>query len=374
MVRGMLLRPRRRLLGAARSRVSCTVVSGAEGPQRTVGPVVTVRATTQSSAVDRTCLTQLMSAQEGVVSRRQVHAHRLDDSFIESRIRRKDWARVHRGVYVDHTGPPTWKQRAWAAVLVTWPSALCHESALVIAGLRSTDPAALRRPVIHVAVDQSRRVGKVPGVRIHRVTDLAEVVQPSRSLPRVRLEHALLDVASGARDDARAIAVLADACQAGRTSPARLTAHLRDRIRLPRRRFLLQVLEDVAAGAYSVLEHRYLTRVERPHGLPTAERQRRVRPGRAVGYRDVEYLATATIVELDGRLGHEWQRDRWDDLDRDLDSAVAGDFTVRLGWQQILDPCRTAAHVFALLTARGWSGELRPCGSGCAAARPRDAA
>lgn len=374
MVRVMLLRPRGRRLGAAESRLSCTVVSGGRAPTADTRPRATVRAATHSADVDRTDLALLMAAQEGVVSRRQVHTHGFDDSFIESRIRRKDWARVHRGVYVDHTGSPTWKQRAWAAVLVTWPSALCHESALVLAGLRSPDVDALRRPILHVAVDQSRRVEKVAGVRIHRVTDLEEVVQLSRSLPRVRLEHALLDVASAARDDAVAIAVLADACQVGRTTPARLAALLRDRIRLPRRRFLLQVLDDVAAGAYSVMEHRYLTRVERPHGLPTAKRQRRVKQGRAVGYRDVEYLATATVVELDGRLGHEWQRDRWEDLDRDIDSAVSGDLTVRLGWQQVLDPCRTAARVSALLKARGWPGELRPCGPGCAAARRRDTA
>jgi hypothetical protein len=105
-----------------------------------------------------------------------------------------------------------------------------------------------------------------------------------------------------------------------------------------------------------------------------AKRQRRVKPGRTVGYRDVEYLGTATIVELDGRLGHEWQRDRWDDLDRDIDSAVAGDLTVRLGWQQVLDPCRTAARVARLIGARGWLGQVRACGPGCAAVRHSDAA
>jgi hypothetical protein len=143
--------------------------------------------------------------------------------------------------------------------------------------------------------------------------------------------------------------------------------HLRGRQRLPRRRFLLQVLEDVAAGAYSVLEHRYLTRVERPHGLPTAKRQRRVKQGRSAAFRDVEYLATATVVELDGRLGHEWQRDRWRDLDRDVDSALAGALTVRLGWQQVLDPCRTASLVARLLAARGWGGQLRGCSPTCTA-------
>ncbi len=273
---------------------------------------------------------------------------------------------MHRGVYVDHTGRPTWRQHAWAAVLATWPSALCGESALVLDGLRP-DPAAWRPATIHVAVDQNRRVQQFEGVQIHRVTDLGEAVQPSRSLPRVRLERALVDVASAARDDAEAIAVLADACQAGRTTPARLALHLRGRRRLARRRFLLQVLEDVAAGAYSVLEHRYLTRVERPRGLPTAKRQRRVERGRSAAFRDVEYLATATVVELDGRLGHEWQRDRWRDLGRDVDSAVAGGLTVRLGWQQILDPCRTACLVARLLTARGWGGEVRGCSPTCTA-------
>lgn len=85
----------------------------------------------------------------------------------------------------------------------------------------------------------------------------------------------------------------------------------------------MEVLNDVATGAYSVLEHRYLTRVERPHGLPTAKRQRTVSTGRTSAYRDVEYLGLSTIVELDGRLGHEETNDRWVDMDRDIDAARA---------------------------------------------------
>jgi hypothetical protein len=92
------------------------------------------------------------------------------------------------------------------------------------------------------------------------------------------------------------------------------------------------ILGDVASGAYSVLERRYLTDVERPHGLPTGMRQRRVSMGRTVAYRDVEYLGLRTLVELDGGLGHESPRDRWADLDRDVDAAVAGDLTLRVGW------------------------------------------
>lgn len=259
-------------------------------------------------------------------------------------------------------------------MLLAWPSALCHQSALTVEAVRTTGLVVRGSGPIHVAVDQRRRVERTEGVVVHRVSDLAAIVQPSRALPRVRLEHALLDVASDACDEATAIAVLADACQSGRTSPTRLADRLRQRGRLRRRKFLLLVLEDVAAGAYSVLEHRYLTRVERPHGLPTAERQRRVTPGRAVGYRDVEYLGTATVVELDGRLGHQWQQDRWTDLDRDVDAAVAGDLTIRLGWRQVLDPCRTAGVVARLLKARGWTGEVRGCTPTCTAVSLTDAA
>jgi hypothetical protein len=215
--------------------------------------------------------------QLGVISRRQVLESGLDDNFIECRLRRKDWARVHRGVYVTHTGPLTWLQRAWAAVLVYWPAALAGRSALVAFGvspaggrggaiaqgsgsaLRQLSSSTGPEAPIEVAVDQTRRVGQVDGVDVHRVVNLAAALHPSRRPPVLRLERALLDVASAARDEATAVAVLADACQAGRTTARRLLDVLRPRIRLPGRALLLEVLEDVVAGAYSVLEHRYLT-------------------------------------------------------------------------------------------------------------------
>lgn len=100
---------------------------------------------------------------------------------------------------------------------------------------------------------------------------------------------------------------------------------------------MLAILEDVAAGVCSTLEHRFLVDVERAHGLPVAERQRGVGvPGRNRAYCDVRYVGLATVVELDGRLGHEWAEGRWQELDRDVDSAVRGDITIRLGWGQVL--------------------------------------
>ncbi len=105
--------------------------------------------------------------------------------------------------------------------------------------------------------------------------------------------------------------MISDACQTRRTTAGRLSTALVSMPRLPRRALLLPILEDVASGAYSVLERRYLTRVGRPHGLPTASRQRWVRPVRQSGYRDVDYLGLRTAVELDGRLGHQWTAEKW---------------------------------------------------------------
>jgi hypothetical protein len=314
---------------------------------------------------------ELMREQDGLLARRQALAAGMSDDDIRRLVRRRELVRVHAGVYVNHTGALTWSQRAWAAVLSCWPAALCGESALVAHGVRSAVRDVRDDAVIHVAVDEGRRVTAVDGVRVHRVTGLAAVVQPNARPHRVRLEHALLHVATTAADDAATIAVLADACQERRTTPSRLLETLRGRPNLRRRRFVIEVLDDVATGAFSLLEHRYLSRVERPHGLPTAHRQRRVAVGRTVAYRDVEYVGLGAVVELDGRLGHELTSDRWDDLDRDIDTLLTGGATLRLGWRHVLDPCRTAVVVARFLAASGWTGVIRACGPGCPVGRSR---
>jgi hypothetical protein len=307
-------------------------------------------------------------SQHGVISRRQVLAAGGTDDDIERLVRRRVWARIHAGVYLDHTGQPTRRQRHWAAVLFHWPAALSGPSALEAHGVRRHRPVAADEP-IHVAVDGRRSVARTAGVLVHRVSGLEPRVLWQLGPPRVRLEHALLEVASQANDEDTAIGLIADACQTRHTTPQRLLDALVLRPRLPRRRLLATVLADVACGAYSVLESRYLVRVERPHGLPSGQRQRRVRQGRTVAYRDVEYVAVGVVVELDGRLGHEAPTDRWKDLDRDVDAVVHGDLTVRAGWGLVLDPCRLAAAMVRILLARGWTGRPRGCGPGCPVAR-----
>jgi hypothetical protein len=285
-------------------------------------------------------------------------------AVIRRQLRRREWAAVHPGVYVHHTGPLTTRQKQWAAVLACGPGAALHlDSALEAHGISGDRPH--RRGPIHVAVDEERTPSSPDGVRVHRVVGLEAWIPARRRPPRVAVELAALKLASR-RDEVGAIAVLADVCREGATTPDRLAAATHRLPRLRGRRWMLEVLDDVASGTHSVLEHRYLTWVERAHGLPRGQRQRREVTADGVVVRDVRYDEAATLVELDGRFGHTDSDDRWDDLDRDVLAAVGGRMTLRLGWRQVLAPCRSAGMVAAVLSARGWGGLPTACGRpGC---------
>jgi hypothetical protein len=310
----------------------------------------------------------ILHRQDRVFTRTQVLDLGASESLIRRMIRRREWVVVHPGVMIDHTGALTGRQREWAAVLHYAPAALTGHSALRAAGVRTGRDGVERdggdQP-IEIAVDRCRRVEPLAGVKVTRMTDLEGRALAHTSPPRVRLEHVVLDLAAAATNDTGAVAILADACQSRRTTARRLLDALAGRQRIRRRPLIERVLHDVAAGATSALEWLYLTRVERPH-LPGARRQRRIVQRGRTGYRDVEYPAWGVVVELDGRLGHTRARDRWDDLERDVDTAVSGLLTLRLGWRQVVEPCRTAAAVAQILRTRGWRGALSACAEpGC---------
>jgi hypothetical protein len=124
-----------------------------------------------------------------------------------------------------------------------------------------------------------------------------------------------------------------------------------------------ELLEDLKAGACSVLEREYLRRVERAHGLPTGERQVADSVAGVSVERDVTHAAYGLVVELDGRAFHGSAAARDADHARDLDAAaVRAMRTVRLTYGQVLgDPCRTAVRIGELLAQGGWSGEVKSC-------------
>lgn len=321
------------------------------------------------SKLDEPALIRLMDRQLGVISRRQVLECGGRPCDIRKRVRRREWAVVHPGVYVNHTGHPNRQQQEWAAVLFYWPAALHRESALRVANVRRDRTNADESRLVHVVVDATRSVSVRPGVEVERVRGARRWLTQHRWPPRVRLEFALLKVASG-RDLEGAVAVLADACAQGRTTPSKLIETLTLLTRLPRRSVLLEILDDVSTGAHSVLERRYLREVEQAHGLPAGERQvREVSAGKQVR-RDLKYRAQGVLVELDGQFGHRDAEDRWADLDRDIAAAVSHAITIRLGWAQVLAPCRVASSISTILQSHGWQGTPTRCHPECPIPQP----
>ncbi|MDT9593658.1 hypothetical protein RDV89_11310 [Nocardioides zeae] len=304
----------------------------------------------------------LLASQDDVVSRAQL-LRTAPAWQVRRWIERGALVPVHPGVYVAHNGPTTWQQRAWAAVLVTWPAALHGVSALRAAdgpGRRRHDDAG----PIHVAVGRDRALAPRPGVRVHRLARLDQGVQWNLGPPRQCYEEASLTVALLEPRRIDGIAVLAAGVQNRRTVARRLAENLASRPRVADRAFWRGILEDVAAGSCSVLERGYLERVERAHGLPVFDRQVRERTPSGVVYRDA--ALGGVVIELDGRLHHDSASSRDRDMERDLDAAVDGLVTLRLSYGQVYDrACATARRISAVLRDRGWSGRPRACGVGC---------
>ncbi|WP_176884038.1 hypothetical protein [Nocardioides sp. YR527] len=327
----------------------------------------------QRQAWDEEHAPRLMEAQrrqqDGVLSHAQFATGGVTRADLIRMQRRKEIVRVHPRVYVDHTGPLTWHQRAWAAVLYAGSAYVCGPSVEAPRVEKPLLPGMIPDPV-HVAIDQTRRVMPQPGIVIHRLTNL-ETHAYGGVPPRLRLEDNAMLMAHEASSEIDAIASLADV--AGRTyvTPGSLRGALSRFPSLRRRAWIAKILDDLESGTNSVLEHGYLRKVERAHGLPQAERQTVRATPEGSQFRDVEYAAYGLVVELDGALGHDTWRTQARDADRVLDDlAATGTVTARLRWHQVFDtPCRTAQRIARVLASRGWAGTPAPCGDDCLVVR-----
>ena len=104
--------------------------------------------------------------QAGAFTRVQAIAHGMSDKVLTSRCRSGRIQSIHRGVYVDFTGPVPWETRVWAAWLAYGPdAALAGETALRKHGLKGNwadSPIRLELP-------HSRRVHQQPGIVITQI-------------------------------------------------------------------------------------------------------------------------------------------------------------------------------------------------------------
>ena len=302
----------------------------------------------------------LLSRQDGVLSRAQALQAGVTDKYLVAALRSGRWQRLHTGVYAAFSGPPPRGAQLWAAVLRAGPEAvLSHQTAAELQGIGN------QAAVIHVTVPPGRQVTSARGLAVHRCARLGQARHPTQLPPRTRIEETVLDLAEAAGSLDDALGWVLRGCGSRRTTPDRLAVAMALRARMRWRTELNAALGLAAEGVHSLLEFRYLSRVERPHGLPAGCRQHAVvRAGRRQ-YQDVTYQEYGLVVELDGQAAHPAQS-RWRDLRRDNANTAVGQDTLRYGWADVSSrPCFVAAQVADALAARGWTGTPRRCGPSC---------
>ena len=272
-------------------------------------------------------LSDLLVWQHGILSRAQAIERGISDGVLAAHLYAGRWQRVHTGIYATTTGPLTLAARRWAAVLACGPdAALSHHTAAAMHGL-----AADNGDPIHVTVPVERRLRRTPEIQVHRSRHLSHTRHPTLEPARTRVEPTALDLVHIAKSVDQALVIVAQACQRRLTTAARLRAEVSLRHSLRWRRQVLAALDDVGRGAHSLLELRYLRDVERRHGLPRSRRQRPVDRGRRREWTDVSYDEFATVVELDGKAGHDDVLSVWRDMRRDNAVVVAGEAPLRYG-------------------------------------------
>jgi hypothetical protein len=300
-----------------------------------------------------------LGVQAEVIARRQGAEAGIDPDTMRSRVRNGRWQRIQRGVYAAYSGEPTREAVLWAALLRAGPGAvLSHWTAAERHGLID-EPSS----VITITVPASRSPArmKIPGVVIHRSDAILRTRHPAMLPPCTRVEDTVLDLIQATPSFDDAYAWICRAIGRRRTTPERVSHAMDSRKKMRWRAEVAVALGDADDGVLSVLEYRYVHRVERPHGLPAARRQARIRQRTGNSYLDNLYEKYGVCVELDGTAAHPAD-EQWRDKRRDNANAVRGIVTLRFGLLELGDRrCQAAADVAAVLRRRAWPDSPHPC-------------
>lgn len=294
---------------------------------------------------------------DGVATTALLVSAGVSDTVVSRRVRQGHWRRLHRGVVLLQSGPPSWRQLAQGAVLAAGPgAALSHRSAGFAHGLVAT-PA----PEMVVSVPLERTPGRRPGLVVRRRRSMPPAAGALRC---VDVADTVLDLVADARREDEVVGLLCDAARSGVPRPLLLSTLARRPV-LRHRRMVADLLGDADARVESPLELRFDRDVEYAHGLPRSSAQVRERVGAGWVRADRRYRELGVRVELDGRLAHDGRADAdaWRD---NVVRVESGDITLRYRWRHVVtSPCAIASQLAAALSRRGWRGAPRRCGVTC---------
>ena len=290
----------------------------------------------------------LLDRQDSVIAIAQALEF-MSEKAVRHRLSSGRWQRLHRSVFVTHSGPILVAQRRWAAVLAVGADA-------VIAGLTALDLRGYESRTVHLLIRVPRQARSIPaGVIVHRTRTLDELeLLPVSRPPRTRAARSLVDAAQWARTDGEARAIIAVGFQQRLVREGDVRGTL-DRLTRARRRHLIrQTVDDVVGGAHSLAEIDFVDLCRR-NGLPEPTHQTtRLDANGRRRYLDAFFPEWRVHVEVDGGQ-HLEVRAAWADMHRQNTLWIPGDRVLRFpSWAVRTDPTAVAAQLRAALTSAGW--------------------
>jgi very-short-patch-repair endonuclease len=287
--------------------------------------------------------------QHGVVSRKQALAAGLTERAIDLRVATGRWRKVHPGIYVVRSVPPSWHQRLVAAILSGGPSALAsHRSAGILWRLDG-----LEGKPVEVSVKSGIRISRAIVHRRRQNDDPTTVV-----LDRIRstgIQRTLLDLCA-VLSRRRAGLALDDALRRGLTTLDATRETLESgpsgRSGIRTLRGLVDARDQLDGRLESRLESEFIHLLRR-HRLLLPSPQYVVVDGDSyVARLDFAYPTRRLGIETDGYRWHGG-RERWsEDLRRENRLKLLGWTILRFSWKDIHDCPETVVSAVRAALAR----------------------
>ena len=243
---------------------------------------------------------QLAARQHGLLSQRQLAQLGVSRSTVRSHLRAQRWSQRTSSVFSITTGPLSWEQRLWRAVLHAGPDSLIGGlTAAKVHGMRHWD-----RDEVTVLVGNDLSFEELSGVTFFRTRRPIDDMRVAASdLPLCAVAPAVLLFAGYEQNRRTGHGALAAAVQQRLTTVPDLALWLQRFRPLRGARGFRALLDDLGSGAQSLAEVD-LRRACRRFGVqaPRSQSERRDRSGRR-RYTDAEWLlrdGRTLVLEVDG--------------------------------------------------------------------------
>jgi hypothetical protein len=237
--------------------------------------------------------------QHGMLSQRQLTELGMSRASVRAQLRAGRWSQRTSSVFSTTTGPLSWEQQLWRAVLHAGPGSLIGGlTALKVHGLRNWD-----RDHVTVLVDNDLSFEELAGVTFFRTRRPLADLRGGTALPLCRAAPGVLLFAGYEENQRTAHGAIAACVQQHLTDVPELAIWLRRLRPLRRAKQFGALLDDLGGGAQSLAEVDLRRACRRARIVPpVSQRVRRDRGGRR-RYTDAEWPlpdGRRLVLEVDG--------------------------------------------------------------------------